>query len=231
MATRLFRQFGAISSGVERNGLTRGRTIHATRVHRHRIGHLMRRKRDRIVLNAAFITNYHLSIVRGPATVVGGWSCRDLGPEDKLRVMASLESQIFSTYEVSIDHGSPIGQDTSALRQVGQVRPFDRHRVPGARLGDIQYRLGRQGVGLGRGSAVDTGLRAQGRPVDMVAGWLVGCLGEDPELNHSVLGRVRIDLVVREPLATRALHLHIGCRQRMSIAERSLMGDPSLDDD
>ena len=227
MATRLFRQLGAISSGVERNGLTRGGTIHATRVHRHRIGHFMRRKRDRIVLNAAIITNYHLSIVRGPATIAGGWSCGDLGPEDKLRVLAGLESQIFSTYEVAIDHGSPIGQDASALRQVGQVRAVDRHPVPDAGLGDIQYRLGRQGVGLGSGSAIDPGLRARGRPVDMVAGGLAGHLGEDPELDHSILGRVRIDLVVREPLAARALHLHIGCRQRMPVAERSLVGDPS----
>ena len=160
MATRLFRQLGAISSGVERNGLTRGGTIHATRVHRHRIGHFMRRKRDRIVLNAAIITNYHLSIVRGPATIAGGWSCGDLGPEDKLRVLAGLESQIFSTYEVAIDHGSPIGQDASALRQVGQVRAVDRHPVPDAGLGDIQYRLGRQGVGLGSGSAFESSASA-----------------------------------------------------------------------
>lgn len=62
---RLLRQLETIGAGVERNGLAGRRAVNASRVDSHRVGHLMGREGDRVVLYAALIAKHHPVIVRG----------------------------------------------------------------------------------------------------------------------------------------------------------------------
>lgn len=62
---RLLRQLKTIGAGVERNGLAGRGALNASRVDSHRVGHLMGREGNRVVLYATLIAKHHPVIVRG----------------------------------------------------------------------------------------------------------------------------------------------------------------------
>ena len=109
--TRLLRQLKTIGAGVERNGLAGRGAVDSSRVDGHRIGHLMGRQGDRVVLYAALITKHHPVIVRG------------LSRESSPRAPRDASGRL----GVAVDQNEPaVGQRSTGSTRTGHPDgPFD----------------------------------------------------------------------------------------------------------